>query len=59
MNKKDLFALYLIGIIILIAGEIAVLFIFLSLFIGNTAYESGNISGTSMGLETFIGSSSL
>ena len=39
--------------------KIAVLFIFLSLFIGNTAYESGNISGTSMGLETFIGSSSL
>ena len=37
----------------------AVSFIFLSLFIGNTAYESGNISGTSMGLETFIGSSSL
>ena len=39
--------------------KIAVSFIFLSLFIGNTAYESGNISGTSMGLETFIGSSSL
>ena len=39
--------------------KIAVLFIFLSLFIGNTAYESGNISGTSMGLETFIGSTSL
>ena len=39
--------------------KIAVSFIFLSLFIGNIAYESGNISGTSMGLETFIGSSSL
>ncbi len=39
--------------------KIAISFIFLSLFIGNTAYESGNISGTSMGLETFIGSSSL
>ena len=30
--------------------------IFLSLFVGNAAYESGNISGTVMGLETFIGS---
>ena len=30
--------------------------IVLSLFIGNTAYESGNISGTVMGLETFLGS---
>jgi manganese transport protein len=30
--------------------------IFLSLFIGNAAYESGNISGTVMGLETFVGS---
>ena len=39
--------------------KIAISFIFLSLFIGNTAYESGNISGTSMGLETFIGSFSL
>jgi len=39
--------------------KIAVSLIFFSLFIGNTAYESGNISGTSMGLETFIGSSSL
>ena len=28
--------------------------IVLSLFIGNTAYESGNISGTVMGLETFL-----
>ena len=35
--------------------KVAILFIFLSLFIGNIAYESGNISGTSMGLETFIG----
>ena len=25
------------------------------MFIGNIAYEAGNISGTSMGLETFIG----
>ena len=32
------------------------LLIVLSLFIGNTAYESGNISGTVMGLETFLGS---
>jgi len=39
--------------------KIAISFIFLSLFIGNTAYESGNISGTSMGLEIFIGSYSL
>ena len=31
-------------------------FVFLSLFIGNSAYESGNISGTVMGLETFTGS---
>jgi len=30
--------------------------IVLSLLIGNTAYESGNISGTVMGLETFLGS---
>lgn len=30
--------------------------IFLSLFVGNAAYESGNISGTVMGLETFVGS---
>ena len=30
--------------------------IFMSLFIGNSAYESGNISGTVMGLETFLGS---
>tara|TARA_Y100001960_G_scaffold328808_1_gene418521 strand:- start:590 stop:1807 length:1218 start_codon:yes stop_codon:yes gene_type:complete len=37
--------------------KIAISFIFLSLFVGNIAYESGNISGTSMGLETFIGSS--
>ena len=36
--------------------KIAISFIFLSLFVGNIAYESGNISGTSMGLETFIGS---
>ena len=28
----------------------------MSLFIGNSAYESGNISGTVMGLETFLGS---
>ena len=35
--------------------NVAILFIFLSLFIGNIAYEAGNISGTSMGLETFIG----
>ena len=35
--------------------KVAILFIFLSLFIGNIAYEAGNISGTSMGLETFIG----
>ena len=32
------------------------LLIVLSLFIGNTAYESGNISGAVMGLETFLGS---
>lgn len=32
------------------------LLIVLSLFIGNIAYESGNISGTVMGLETFLGS---
>ena len=38
-----------------IIRKIAIAFIFLSLFIGNIAYESGNISGTSMGLETFIG----
>ena len=31
-------------------------FVFLSLFIGNSAYESGNISGTVMGIETFTGS---
>ena len=30
--------------------------IFLSLFVGNAAYESGNISGTVMGLETLVGS---
>ena len=30
--------------------------VFMSLFIGNSAYESGNISGTVMGLETFLGS---
>ena len=35
--------------------KVVILFIFLSLFIGNIAYEAGNISGTSMGLETFIG----
>ena len=35
--------------------KVAILFIFFSLFIGNIAYEAGNISGTSMGLETFIG----
>ena len=34
---------------------LAIIFIFLSLFIGNSAYESGNISGTSMGIESFIG----
>ena len=39
--------------------KIAISFIFLSLFVGNIAYESGNISGTSMGLEIFIGSYSL
>ena len=33
----------------------AIIFIFLSLFVGNSAYESGNISGTSMGIESFIG----
>lgn len=31
-------------------------FVFMSLFIGNSAYESGNISGTVMGIETFTGS---
>ena len=36
--------------------RIIISIIFLSLFIGNAAYESGNISGTVMGLETFIGS---
>jgi len=36
--------------------KISYLLIFLSLFVGNTAYESGNISGTVMGLETFVGS---
>ena len=34
---------------------LAIIFIFLSLFVGNSAYESGNISGTSMGIESFIG----
>ena len=42
-----------------IIRKIAIAFIFLSLFIGNSAYESGNISGTSMGLETFIGVSTI
>ena len=36
--------------------RIIISIIFLSLFIGNAAYESGNISGTVMGLETFLGS---
>ncbi len=36
--------------------KIALSFVFLSLFVGNSAYESGNISGTTMGLETFTGS---
>ncbi len=36
--------------------KVALLFVFLSLFVGNSAYESGNISGTTMGLETFTGS---
>ena len=34
--------------------RIIISIIFLSLFIGNAAYESGNISGTVMGLETFL-----
>ena len=37
-------------------NKIFFIFVFLSLFIGNSAYESGNISGTVMGLETFTGS---
>ena len=37
-------------------NKVFFIFIFLSLFIGNSAYESGNISGTVMGLETFTGS---
>ena len=37
-------------------NKVFFIFVFLSLFIGNSAYESGNISGTVMGLETFTGS---
>ena len=37
-------------------NKVFFILIFLSLFIGNSAYESGNISGTVMGLETFTGS---
>ena len=40
----------------IIIRKISYLLIFLSLFVGNIAYESGNISGTVMGLETFVGS---
>ena len=36
-------------------NKVFFIFVFLSLFIGNSAYESGNISGTVMGLETFTG----
>ena len=37
-------------------NKVFFILVFLSLFIGNSAYESGNISGTVMGLETFTGS---
>ena len=40
-------------------NKVFFIFVFLSLFIGNSAYESGNISGTVMGLETFTGSISI
>ena len=40
-------------------NKVFFIFVFLSLFVGNSAYESGNISGTVMGLETFTGSISI
>ncbi len=36
--------------------NLASILIILSIFIGNCAYEAGNISGSIMGLETFLGS---